>query len=325
MKSVAIAALALAACNSAAKQAGNGQDAAGSDATNATDGTPIACGTRGGMRGKTMRTVTAAGLTRTYLVYLPAELDPKEHVPLVIVAHGYTMSGRAMYDITQYAALADAEHIAVAFPDGQNGPDSFGAPWNVGANVCPSTSGATPQGDGDDFAFLDAIEADIATDQCLDPAHKFVTGFSMGGYFSHQVNCMRADYRSAAPHSGGTHDLASCTAGKKPIIIFHGTADAAIPAGCDDPDAIPVTATTASATAWAAHNGCATTATTRTIENGTCIDYDGCPVNAQVTFCRFTNMAHCWGGGPSTAGVFSCPGYASATRLEWEFWKQHAW
>src|SRR4051794_8964151 len=157
------------------------------------------------MRGKTMRTVTAAGLARTYIVYLPDGVAPTTPVPLVIVAHGYTMSGQAMYDITEFAALADSEHIAVAFPDGQAGPDSFGAPWNVGAGVCPSTGGNTPEAAGDDFALLDAIEADISADQCLDSAHKFITGFSMGGYLSHQVNCMRGDYRSAAPHSGGTH------------------------------------------------------------------------------------------------------------------------
>ena len=154
----------------------------------AIDASPV-CGKRGGMRGKTNRMVNAGGLDRTYIVYLP-DVSPTEAVPLVFVHHGYTMSGQNMYDITGYTALADREHVAVAFPDGQGGPGSLGAPWNVGANVCTSYEVVPPDAPGDDFAFLDAMKADIEQDQCLDTAHTFVTGFSMGGYFSHHVACV---------------------------------------------------------------------------------------------------------------------------------------
>src|SRR4051794_32967359 len=141
------------------------------------------------MRSLSHRSLHVANLDRTYLVYLPPTLDPHEPVPLVFMMHGYTMSGQAMYDLTGYAALADREHIAVAFPDGQGGPNTLGAPWNVGSNLCPSTAGAPPSAPGDDNAFLDAMKADIASDQCLAAEHIYVSGFSMGGYFSHQVGC----------------------------------------------------------------------------------------------------------------------------------------
>jgi polyhydroxybutyrate depolymerase len=277
------------------------------------------------MRGKTSRTVMAGGLHRTYIVYLPQDVDPKTPIPLVIVAHGYTMSGQNMYDITDYPALADQEHIAVAFPDGQSGPNSIGAPCNVGCGFCNTSAGAPPVAPGDDNAFIDAMKADIADDQCLDAPHEFFTGFSMGGYLSHQVACTRDDFRGIAPHSGGTHDLSTCTSQKHPIIIFHGDSDAVVPPGCDDPTATGVLGTdTASALAWARRNGCAETVTTRTVDNGECDDYDGCPTGAQVSFCRFNDMGHCWAGGPS-GNIYSCNGYASATQLEWAFWKQYAW
>jgi len=282
------------------------------------------CGMRSGMRGKTSRTVHIASLDRTYIVYLPQNIDPATPVPLVMVFHGYTMSGSIMYDITGYPALADTEHIALAFPDGQGGPDSLSAPWNVGTSVCPSTAGAPPVATGDDFAFMDAMRTDIAQDQCVDVDHVFVTGFSMGGYFSHHTGCMRPDIRAVAPHSGGTHSLDGCVADKKPIIIFHGAADALIPPGCDDPNAIPVAGTTASAQAWAAKNGCATTTTTTAVHNGTCVSYDGCPAGGQVELCTFNAMGHCWAGGLGT-NVYACNDYESATQLEWDFFKQHAW
>ncbi|MBL9016426.1 MAG: dienelactone hydrolase family protein [Myxococcales bacterium] len=286
------------------------------DAAPATDAPAdaIACGTRAGARGLSMRQQTVSGLQRTYRVYLPPG-SPAERMPLVYVHHGYTMSGQKMVDITAYTALADTEKVALAFPDGQGGPDTFTAPWNVGTNLCASTSGAPPSAPGDDFAFLEAMAADISADQCLDTEHVFVTGFSMGGYFSHHAGCMVPGVRAVAPHSGGTHELSGCVNDRRPIIMFHGTSDSIIPASCSD----------SAATDWAAHNGCATTFTTRTVQGGTCRRWDGCPTGGQVELCTFDNMAHCWAGGVQGAGIFSCPTYASATQLAWQFWKTYAW
>ncbi|CAN5917235.1 PHB depolymerase family esterase [soil metagenome] len=319
-----VALLILASCDSSS--AVGPQDDAGTVGDAVPDVAPDArvCGQRGGARGLTMRQVTAGGLARTYRVYLPPG-SASEPMPLVIVHHGYTMSGQAMFDITGYAALADSEHIALAFPDGQGGPNSFGAPWNVGTNVCPSTSGAPPLATGDDFALLDAIEADVDQDQCLDRAHMFATGFSMGGYFSHHIGCMRPDIRAVAPHSGGTHELSGCVNARRPIIMFHGTSDTLIAPGCQDPASAPVGSTVPAATAWAAHNGCSTTTTSRMVAGGTCIHYEGCPADGQVELCTFSGMAHCWAGGAAGAGVFSCPAYAAATQLEWAFFKTYAW
>ena len=275
----------------------------------------IRCGTSGRARGLSMRMQTVSGLARTYRVYLPPGASPDDRLPLVYVHHGYTMSGQKMIDITAYTALADREKVALAFPDGQGGPDTFTAPWNVGVNVCASTSGAPPSAPGDDFAFLDAMAADIAADQCIDGGHVFVTGFSMGGYFSHHATCMVPRIRAGAPHSGGTHELSGCVNGKRPIILFHGTDDNIIPASCSD----------SAAAAWAAHNGCATTFTTRTVQGGMCRRWDNCPTGGQVELCMFDNMAHCWAGGAQGGGIFSCPSYASATQLAWDFWKTYAW
>jgi poly(3-hydroxybutyrate) depolymerase len=311
--------LLLAAC-------GSSSQAIVADAPREPDAPPDAmpCGQRTGMRGPTNRALHVAGLDRTYIVYLPASGDPATPAPLVFVHHGFTMSGQNMYDITGYTQIADAEHVALAFPDGQGGPSSLNAPWNVGTNICPAYASSPPAATGDDFAFLDAMKADISQDQCLDLAHVYITGFSMGGYFSHHSACMRPDIRAAAPHSGGAHPLDACANEKEPIIIFHGASDPLIPPGCDDPNAIAVAGHEASAAAWAAHNGCATTTHTVAVENGTCTVYDGCPTGGQVEMCSFANMGHCWAGGAS-GSIYACAGYESATQLEWAFFKQYAW
>ena len=282
------------------------------------------CGVRSGQRGKTNRTARVADLDRSYIVYLPEAVDPHEPIPLVFVHHGYSMSGESMFQITGYPELADQEHIALAFPDGQGGPDKFIAPWNVGTNLCPTAGGEPPTATGDDFAFLDAMKADIAADQCIDTEHVFVTGFSMGGYFSHHVGCMRDDIRAVAPHSGGTHPFDTCTTAHKPVLILHGRADGIVPNGCDDPSVTPPSGVTPSATAWAAKNGCATTSTTTDVDGGSCAYYDGCPADGQVAICTFTGMGHCWAGGVGPS-IYSCPTYEDATALEWAFFKKYAW
>jgi polyhydroxybutyrate depolymerase len=314
---------ALAAC-------GSSSPGVPADALGANDGTADApsytgpCGARSGHRGLTSRMLQIAGVNRTYLVYLPANADPQQPLPLVYVHHGYSMSGQNMYDVTGYAALADSEGIALAFPDGQAGPSALGAPWNVGKDVCPSTVAAPPDATGDDFAFLDAMKADMLQDQCVDSDHVYVTGFSMGGYFSHHAGCMRPDIRAVAPASGGTHALDDCVSVHKPIIIFHGLADPLIPDGCDDPAGTTPAGHTASATDWAHRNGCAATTHTIAVDNGSCAVYDGCPADGQVELCTFTAMGHCWAGGQGLS-LYACNGYANATQLEWSFFKQYAW
>jgi polyhydroxybutyrate depolymerase len=297
------------------------------------DAPVVPCGERTGMRGLTSRSIMVGTKLRTYLIYLPSTLDPLKPIPFVFVFHGFTMSGHDMYDITQYAALADAEGIGVAFPDGEGGPESIAAPWNIenpGQAVCGD--GQFAVADGDDFGFIDAMKADVAEDQCLDTKHVFSTGFSMGGYFTHHIGCLRTDMRAIAPHSGGMlASLASCNPGHIPVIIFHGTADSVIDDSCDDPHVTPDPNFPASATLWAAKNGCQATYSTVPTNGdaggtGQCYVYDGCPADGQVELCTFNGMDHCWAGGDPDGGTGSaCPAYASATHLEWAFFKQYAW
>jgi len=154
----------------------------------------------------------------------------------------------------------------------------------------------------------------------------------MGGYFTHHVGCYRSDVRAISPHSGGTiADLSVCTTGHVPVVIFHGTADSVIDDACDDPTVPPDTGFPASATLWAQKNGCQNTYSTTAEDgmsgsNGQCYLYDGCPADGQVELCTFTGMDHCWAGGTAAgSGGNACPSYASATALQWGFFKTYAW
>ncbi|HTB72520.1 MAG TPA: PHB depolymerase family esterase [Polyangiaceae bacterium] len=325
---------------SAAHCGSSSNGGSGAGATKVTSSDAGNCGTRTTMRGKTSRTLMVDGTARTYIAYLPKSLDATTASPFVFVTHGAEMDASEMYDITQYAALADSEGIAVAFLDGQNTSSSAGTmtldPWNVsdnGAQVCGAGTFANNSTAGVDFAFMDAVKADIAQDQCVDSEHVFATGFSMGGYFTHHIGCDRTDIRAVAPHSGATiASLSACKTGHVPVIIFHGLSDPLIVPGCDDPNSAAQSGFPASATLWAQKNGCKDTYST-VPENGDgggdgqCYVYDGCPADGQVELCTFAGMVHCWAGGSTAGGggMFSCPTYTSATQLEWDFFKKYAW
>jgi len=272
-------------------------------------------GKKGALRGKTNHKVMAGGMTRTFIMHAPKTLDPNQPVPLVIVPHGYTQAAANMYDFTNYPALADREGFVAVFPDGQPGQ---AGPWNVGQGACNSVYGLLPLGPGDDQAFLDKMVETADSDQCIDRTHIFVSGWSMGGFLSHETGCLRPEIRAIGPHSAGTHDLSKCASQKKPVIMFHGTGDKLIPVECGKE----------AQKRWAAHNGCSAEVEDKPVKRGHCEYSKGCPADGQVVLCLFDEMNHGWAGGP-TNQVAIYPSafseYESAAQLGWDFFKRYAW
>lgn len=271
-------------------------------------GTGAACtGKPGALRGKVETSVTVDGTKRTFIYYVPTSVEANRAVPLVISPHGFTMSGEAMYTLTKFKELADREGFVAVFPDGN------AIPWNVGADI--SGAGAWVNNTSvNDQGFVDAIIKLVEADQCIDKKHVFVSGFSMGGYFSNEIGCVRNDIAGIGPHSGGSHDLSKCTGSIKPVIIFHGDADTLITYNENG---------VLARDRWVARNGCGAEVESRKVNGGTC-DYNrGCPAHAQVALCHFDDMGHAWAGGNGTLN--SDPNRENAAELAWKFWKDYAW
>jgi polyhydroxybutyrate depolymerase len=284
-------------------------------------------GKTGTFRGRSSQMLVAGGLNRSFIYYAPNTLDPNQPEPIVIVPHGYTMSADMMFDITNYAQIADREKFIVMFPNGQ--APGVGAPWNVGNPDCSSTAGILPLASGDDNAFIDAMVNFADADQCVDHNHVFMTGFSMGGYFANEVGCMRPDIRAIGPHSGGSHDFATCKVTNKPVLVMHFEGDGLIPYLCG----------TQARDRWIKLNGCLPDAPdVAIVTGGRCEYYKGCPANGQVAMCSFTIPSgmrsesfpgHAWSGGSkqgSSGGApFAIPETESASELSWAFFKRYAW
>jgi polyhydroxybutyrate depolymerase len=289
--------------------AGSSSTSTGGSTATGAPAAPACTRKAGALRGASPQTVTVAGVQRSFVYYAPPELDPSSAAPVVIVAHGWTMTGQQMVDLTHYQALADREGFVALFPDGQ--PLSIG-PWNVGNGACPSSLGVLPLATGDDQAFIDAMLAFTESDRCVERRHLFVTGFSMGGYFSNETGCLRSDIAGVAPHSGGSHDLSACPVERKPVILFHGTMDGLIPVTCGKE----------ARDRWVEHNGCSAEVDTVDVLGGHCEYSKGCPAGGQVALCLFDGMDHGWAGGN---GAYGFPSFEPATELSWSFFRRYAW
>jgi poly(3-hydroxybutyrate) depolymerase len=307
----------------------SGASAGSSGTAGATAGRPapsaMACtGKPGKLRGKSSQMLTIGGTARSFVYYAPQSLDANKAVPLVIVPHGFLLSGEAMVEITRYTDLADKEGFAVAFPDGQD------TTWNFGGSDCGSSIlGVLPESAADDQAFMDGIIKFTEADQCVDHAHMFMTGFSMGGYFTNQNGCLRDDLAAVAPHSGGSHDLSTCAVKHKPIMIMHFNPDGLIPYMCGQQ----------ARDRWVKQNGCEMASPeVRMVKGGKCEYYKGCMPKGQVAFCTFdvpkeamsdTFPGHAWSGGSKdgthNGAEFAIPQTESATTLGWNFFKEFAW
>jgi poly(3-hydroxybutyrate) depolymerase len=303
-------------------------DASASDAAlSAADGGAVTANCQGkpGMRrGKSNQTLMAGGARRSFVYYAPKNLDPNKPVPLVIIPHGTNMSGQGMYDITRYAALADREGVVAIFPDGASGPGSL-VPWNVGSGVCGL--GAVVAGSSNDQPFVDELIKFAEQDQCIDTRHIFMTGFSMGGYFSHETACVGSKLAAIGPHSGGTHDLSRCQGKRLPVIMFHFTSDSLIDYACG----------AEARDHWVDRNGCTKTGPDVVpVKGGKCEYYKNCMPSAQVAFCSFDPPSfsddglpsgHGWSGGAKEGGesFAAISNSESATELGWTFFKKYAW
>ncbi len=286
---------------------GDGEDAGEeTGGSGGTGGQPANCSGKPGAPGLSQREVVVDGDTRTFQVHIPTSLNRNTPAPVVFIFHGFSMSGEIMIELTGFAALADDEGFVAVFPEG---PPA--APWNVGENICGL--GGWVAGTADDFAFVESILNDIEADQCLDRSHVFVTGFSMGGYFSNHIGCQRSDLvRAIAPHSGGTY-LGACPGGPTPTLLIHGTGDALIDPDCGEE----------ARNVWAARNGCSTRFRTVAVEGGHCEWHLDCPPDGQVVLCLFDDMCHGWAATGDGSCTNSAGGdmYEDATSLIWEFFK----
>lgn len=243
--------------------------------------------------GTYVRTVSVGGVTRSYLLAVPAQDGPR---PVVIDYHGYQQSAHQQDAYTGLSAAGTRAGFVVLTPEG------YGGRWNFVRRAAVGP---------DDVAFAEAMLGDAATHACLDQHRIGATGMSDGADMADTLACaLPGRIAAVAPVAPSVFPLTGCNAPVNYLEI-HGTADPIVPYGGGGGDRPPpfqgteAQSVQSRLTQWARVSGC-TGGSSRTIAAGATETQLVCPAGRQVAVLSIAGGGHTWPGAvgpPPAAGL----------------------
>lgn len=261
------------------------------------------------------------GLTRTYKVHASSLYNKTKSTPLIIALHG---GGGNAENGPRYFGLnekSDKEGFIVVYPEG-SGKKILGktfAAWNAG-KCC----GDALKNNVDDVGFINAMIEKLKTDFNLDEKRIYATGMSNGAQMTYRLACEISDKIAAIAPSGSQGTFDNCQP-KRPVPILHiqGKTDPCslyeggvcgrcmaefwneigVPVQYDDWECISIPSYI---DGWRIRNGCSDK-TNVTFQNkgATCVTYQNCQQNTDVTLCTVDGLGHNWAG-QTSYGVDAC-------------------
>ncbi len=261
--------------------------------------------------------------TRTYRVTIPRNYDQATGpVPLIIVLHGASGTGKVMEELTGFDRLAEKEGFIVIYPDGINNV------WNDGRVGDPRV---TTQ---DDVGFISGTIDFLLSVLKIDPKQIYVTGYSMGAMLSYRLACQLPDKIAAiAPVASTFPEYLVNTCNGTPAVPVHviqGTDDPIVPWAGVQGGYLSEQQTVAY---WSQHNGCQTAQGITMLgdtapQDGTRViddNYTDCTNNADVQFESIFHGGHTWPGHlfdvSIDLGMTSMD--IDATQVIWHFFQAH--
>jgi len=213
------------------------------------------------------------GGDRPARVVLP--FDPSGPLPVVVLLHGYSISGTVQDAYFRTTRRARDNGFALVLPDGTI-DDTGNRFWNA----LPEWMGRTYA--LDDVAYILGLVDELAGVIDVDPARIYLVGHSNGAFMAHRIACDAADRITAFVSLAGSGylDPADCVASVPvSLLSVHGDADDTIPyAGTTGyPGVVEITER------WAARDGCDITMPTA----GDPIDADGAIPGAETEVVRY--------------------------------------
>ncbi len=165
----------------------------------------------------TSHTIDVNGVSRTYLLYVPAGQNGKR-LPAFIMLHGSGSTGAQHERYSNFDAFAQTHGLVVMYP---NGIDKH---WNDGRVIGHEST-------NDDIAFMKAMLAEVTAQGVIDPKRVYAAGISNGGFMAQHMACVMPDALAGIAVVAATQpvDAACPSARPMPVIFFHGTADKLVP------------------------------------------------------------------------------------------------
>jgi poly(3-hydroxybutyrate) depolymerase len=223
-------------------------------------------------------TVTVGGVSRRYILRLPANYDNTHPYRLILSYHWATGSASQVFNChTEGIDCYTTQSPFFGLWDLSNGSTIFIAP--DGTTGQAADSGSTNNNywynaGGADVAFTDEILKQVEADLCIDTSRIELEGFSMGGAMVNTLVCTRPGvFRAVAAHSAGGQPL-STTCQPIPYFASLGSQESG--------------GQTSTADAFAKTNGCTIQTLAKPPTGGhVCSMYPDCSAGHPVRWCPF--------------------------------------
>ncbi|MBL8918786.1 MAG: alpha/beta fold hydrolase [Myxococcaceae bacterium] len=162
---------------------------------------------------------------RAYEVRVPGQFDGATPLPMVILLHGFGVTGRVQDLVFPVSGQLDERQFLYVLPNGtadRNGKRF----WNATEACCAGSL------EVDDVSFLRALVDDVKARYPVAPGKVFLVGHSNGAFMSLRLACDASDvFTGVVAVSGSTfEDATRCGAGQPvPILLAHGDRDSSVP------------------------------------------------------------------------------------------------
>ena len=243
------------------------------------------------------------GIMREYQVYLPADYQPGEQLPLVFNLHGIGSDFTQQILYSQFNAVADTAHFILCQPNGTPNPLGSGYAWDVNFPLSPL--------DVDDVGFINALIDTLYQHYQINLDKVYACGMSNGGYMAYLLACQLTDRIQAVASVTGSMvptELDLCTPSMTiPTMQVHGTDDTTVPYdgafyAAPIEDVISF---------WVNHNECLSPPDTTYIADGPTNDmstaqkilYSNCDEDREVLFFKIIGGEHTWPGATIPIGI----------------------
>ncbi len=268
-------------------------------------------------------TLTSGGVTRSYILYVPAIYNASHPVPLLFNFHGYGSSNVQQEYYGDFRGIADTANFIMALPQGLSSGGSAG--FNDFGTVASAAI---------DLNFTQAMIDSISAHFNINSCKIYSTGMSNGGFMSHDIACfLSSKFAAIASVSGSlmpSHASACNPSHPMPVMQIHGTSDVTVSytgvggiIGSIDIDSL--------VKLWVRLNNCNPVPTSSMVPNISTADsctaqhfvYSGGNGNSTVEFFKIIGGGHSWPGSAYNISGVNTNQDFSASKEIWRFLRQY--
>ncbi|MBN8678255.1 MAG: T9SS type A sorting domain-containing protein [Chitinophagales bacterium] len=265
-------------------------------------------------------TIQSGGLTREYLLYIPAAYTGNTAVPLIFNLHGYTSSNLEQMFYADFRPIADTANFLIVLPNG-----TIDAQGNRHWNTFIGNSNV------DDVGFIRDLLNSLESTYNIDANRVYSTGMSNGGFMSYSLACELNDRITAIASVTGSmiqSKLNACNPARPvPVMEIHGTSDNTVP--YNGLPAATFVSIPALLNTWAGLNNCNPVPTITPVPNNNTTDgctaerqiYTGGEYGSTVEHFKVIGGGHTWPGSAFNIGITNQD--FSACKEIWRFFSQY--